>query len=197
MVNADYDSIKQVYSIWICMDEKKNSLSHIHLVKDDLVGDREWKGNIDILNIVMVGVTDDIPEKDEKYELHRLIAALLSDKMGASEKFDLIEREYGMEADDDLRKEVNIMCNLSDGLEERITKRVTDRVTEEVTASVTASVTEDVTKRVTKDVTKQLSEKFILSMYKKGYTTDQIADVAETSVNYVKAIVENAGAVLA
>ena len=167
------------------MDEKKNSLSHIHLVKDDLVGDREWKGKIDILNIVMVGVTDDIPEKDEKYELHRLIAALLSDKMRASEKFDLIEREYGMEADDDLRKEVNIMCNLSDGLEERITKRVT------------AKVTEDVTKSVTKSVTKQMDQKYILGMYENGCSLDQIAVVAGMNVKTVKNVIKNAQPVLA
>ena len=171
------------------MDEKKNSLSHIHLVKDDLVGDREWKGNIDILNIVMVGVTDDIPEKDEKYELHRLIAALLSDKMRASEKFDLIEREYGMEADDDLRKEVNIMCNLSDGLEERITKRVTDRVTEEVTAKVTEDVT--------KSVTKQMDQKYILGMYETGCSLDQIAVVAGMNVKTVKNVIKNAQPALA
>ena len=31
--------------------------------------------------------------------------------------------------------------------------------------------------------TEKTSEKFILNMYKKGYTLDQIADVAETGVD--------------
>ena len=34
------------------------------------------------------------------------------------------------------------------------------------------------------------AEKFILNMYKKGYTLDQIADVAETSVDVVAAIIK-------
>ena len=38
--------------------------------------------------------------------------------------------------------------------------------------------------------TVKTSEKFILNMYKKGYTLDQIADVAETGVDEVKAIIK-------
>ena len=33
----------------------------------------DWKGNMDLLNIVLVGITNDIPEHDENYEMHRLI----------------------------------------------------------------------------------------------------------------------------
>ena len=66
---SDYNEIKQVYSIWICMNMEKNSLSHIHMVKDDLVEEQDWKGNLDILNIVMIGLAKEIPPKEEKYEL--------------------------------------------------------------------------------------------------------------------------------
>ena len=38
--------------------------------------------------------------------------------------------------------------------------------------------------------TEKASEKFILNMYKKGYTLDQIADVAETGVDEVEAIIK-------
>lgn len=41
---------------------------------------KRWKDNADLLNVVMIGVTNDLPEHDEKYELHRLIGALLSDR---------------------------------------------------------------------------------------------------------------------
>lgn len=36
--NSHYDDIKRVYSIWVCMNMKENSLSHIHLTREDLVG---------------------------------------------------------------------------------------------------------------------------------------------------------------
>ena len=157
-VNTNYDDIKQVFSIWICMNMDDNSLSHIHLTKDELLKPCNWKGNLDLLNIVLIGITNGIPEHDEKYEMHRLIGALLSSELKEQEKLDIIEHEYNIPISQEFREDVRIMCNLSTGIEERATEKT--------------------------------SEKFILNMYKKGYTLDQIADVAETDVDEVEAIIK-------
>ena len=157
-VNTNYDDIKQVFSIWICMNMDDNSLSHIHLTKDELLKPCNWKGNLDLLNIVLIGITNEIPEHDEKYEMHRLIGALLSSELKEQEKLDIIEHEYNIPINQEFREDVRIMCNLSTGIEERATEKT--------------------------------SEKFILNMYKKGYTLDQIADVAETGVDEVEAIIK-------
>ena len=161
-VNTNYDDIKQVFSIWICMNMDDNSLSHIHLTKDELLKPCNWKGNLDLLNIVLIGITNEIPEHDEKYEMHRLIGALLSSELKEQEKLDIIEHEYNIPTSQEFREDVRIMCNLSTGIEERATERATEKT----------------------------SEKFILNMYKKGYTLDQIADVAETGVDEVEAIIK-------
>ena len=161
-VNTNYDDIKQVFSIWICMNMDDNSLSHIHLTKDELLKPCNWKGNLDLLNIVLIGITNGIPEHDEKYEMHRLIGALLSSELKEQEKLDIIEHEYNIPTSQEFREDVRIMCNLSTGIEERATERATEKT----------------------------SEKFILNMYKKGYTLDQIADVAETGVDEVEAIIK-------
>ena len=95
-VNTNYDDIKQVFSIWICMNMDYNSLSHIHLAKDEMLSPYDWKGNMDLLNIVLVGITNDIPEHDENYEMHRLIGALLSTELREQEKLDIIEHEYNI-----------------------------------------------------------------------------------------------------
>ena len=165
-VNTNYDDIKQVFSIWICMNMDYNSLSHIHLTKDEMLKPCNWKGNLDLLNIVLIGITNEIPEHDEKYEMHRLIGALLSSELKEQEKLDIIEHEYNIPISQEFREDVRIMCNLSTGIEERATERATKKATEKT------------------------SEKFILNMYKKGYTLDQIADVAETGVDEVKAIIK-------
>ena len=165
-VNTNYDDIKQVFSIWICMNMDDNSLSHIHLTKDEMLKPCNWKGNLDLLNIVLIGITNEIPEHDEKYEMHRLIGALLSSELKEQEKLDIIEHEYNIPTSKEFREDVRIMCNLSTGIEERATERATKRATEKT------------------------SEKFILNMYKKGYTLDQIADVAETGVDEVEAIIK-------
>lgn len=161
-VNTNYDDIKQVFSIWICMNMDDNSLSHIHLTKDEMLKPCNWKGNLDLLNIVLIGITNEIPEHDEKYEMHRLIGALLSSELKEQEKLDIIEHEYNIPINQEFREDVRIMCNLSTGIEERATERATEKT----------------------------SEKFILNMYKKGYTLDQIADVAETGVDEVEAIIK-------
>ena len=161
-VNTNYDDIKQVFSIWICMNMDDNSLSHIHLTKDELLKPCNWKGNLDLLNIVLIGITNEIPEHDEKYEMHRLIGTLLSGELKEQEKLDIIEHEYNIPISQEFREDVRIMCNLSTGIEERATERATEKT----------------------------SEKFILNMYKKGYTLDQIADVAETGVDEVEAMLK-------
>ena len=161
-VNTNYDDIKQVFSIWICMNMDDNSLSHIHLTKDEMLKPYNWKGNLDLLNIVLIGITNEIPEHDEKYEMHRLIGALLSSELKEQEKLDIIEHEYNIPISQEFREDVRIMCNLSTGIEERATEKATEKT----------------------------SEKFILNMYKKGYTLDQIADVAETGVDEVEAIIK-------
>ena len=112
--------------------------------------------------LVRIGITNEISEHDEKYEMHRLIGALLSSELKEQEKLDIIEHEYNIPISQEFREDVRIMCNLSTGIEERATERATEKT----------------------------SEKFILNMYKKGYTLDQIADVAETGVDEVEAIIK-------
>ena len=63
-------------------------------------------------------------------------------------------------------KEVDTMCNLSQG--------IVDRVTAEVTAKVTA---------------KNLID-FIMKMHQKGYTLEQISEVAEKSVSEIEEIID-------
>lgn len=117
--NSDYDGIKQVYSIWVCMNLSENSMSHIRLTQKNLIGSYEWKGNLNLFNIVMIGLAKELPEHDEKYELHRLLGTLLSQHLTEKERLDIIGMEYNIPLKKNLRKDVNVMCNLSEGIEER------------------------------------------------------------------------------
>lgn len=123
-VNTNYDDIKQVFSIWICMNMDDNSLSHIHLTKDEMLKPCNWKGNLDLLNIVLIGITNEIPEHDEKYEMHRLIGALLSSELKEQEKLDIIEHEYNIPVSQEFREDVSIMCNLSQGIEDKAIAKI-------------------------------------------------------------------------
>mgnify|MGYP000763087111 CR=1 FL=1 len=77
-IKSNYNDIKRVYSIWLCMNMSQNCMNYIHFTQESVVGTYQWKGDIDLANIVLIGLAEDLPEKEEKYELHRLLGALLS-----------------------------------------------------------------------------------------------------------------------
>ena len=154
------------------MNMENNSMSYIHLTKDELVESYDWKGNLDLLNIVMIGITNELPKKDENYELHRLICTLLSNELNENQKFDILEKEYDIPVNTELREEVSVMCNLSLGIEERAEARGEARAE------------------------KKNNEKVIVNMYKKGYTTEQISDIVELSEEEVNNIIKDKKSVL-
>lgn len=117
--NSSYNDIKRVYSIWICMNMNENSMSHVHLTKENLIGSYKWKGNLGLLNIIMLGLANELPEHDETYELHRLLGALLSQELTVDEKLNIIGNEYDIPIEENFRKDVSVMCNLSQGIEEK------------------------------------------------------------------------------
>ena len=122
-VNTNYDDIKCVYTIWICMNMPENSLDYYQLANRKALGSRTWEGKQDMINIVLIGLAKDLPIHDEKYELHRLLVALMSKQLTTSEKINIIEKEYKIQVNDTLRKQFG---NMSRGILKRfLDKRVT------------------------------------------------------------------------
>ena len=167
--NSSYDDIKCVYSIWICMNMQENTMSHIHLTKEDLIGSYEWKGNLDLLNIIMIGLAKELPEHDETYELHRLLGALLSRKLTVDEKLDIIGNEYDIPLEENFRRDVSTMCNLSQGVKEEgiAIGRAEGR---------RAGYAEGEAGLITK-------------MYKNGLSIEQIASATDKTIEEVKTII--------
>ncbi len=120
-VKTNYNDIKRVFSIWVCMNMDENSMDYVHLTDDKLLGSYPWKGGLDLLNIVLIGIADELPEHDDKYELHRLLSALLSMELSVDEKLGIMEKEYSIPVDDRIREDVSAMCNLSQGIREKAT----------------------------------------------------------------------------
>ncbi|MGN0484753.1 MAG: hypothetical protein ACI4HI_14485 [Lachnospiraceae bacterium] len=115
-INTNYNDIKRVFSIWICMNKDENTMSYVHLKREDIIGASKWEEGLDLVNIVLIGLSDSLPEHDEKYDLHRLLGALLSKHLSVHEKLDIIEKEYNIPVEDGIRKDVDVMCNLSQGI---------------------------------------------------------------------------------
>lgn len=102
---------------------------------------------MDLLNIVIIGLSNELPKHDEKYELHRLLGTLLSEELTVEEQLDIIENEYDIPIEENIRKDVSVMCNLSQGIED---------------------------KGIAIGKAKEKA-KIIISMYKNGFTAEQIA----------------------
>lgn len=160
--NSSYDDIKSVYSIWICMNMEESTMSHIHLTKEDLIGSYEWKGNLDLLNIIMIGLAKELPEHDETYELHRLLGALLSRELTVDEKLDIIGKEYDIPLEENFRKDMSTMCNLSQGVKEE---------------GIAIGRAEGEAGLITK-------------MYKNGLSIELIASATDKTIEEVKTIIE-------
>ena len=105
-IKSNYNDIKRVYSIWVCMNMSQNCMNYIHFTQESVVGTYQWKGDIDLANIVLIGLSEDLPEKEEKYELHRLLGALLSAKLDVNTKLDIIGNEFDIPLESDIRKDV-------------------------------------------------------------------------------------------
>lgn len=117
-VKTNYNDIKRVFSIWVCMGMDESSMAYVHLAKDNLLGSYPWKGRLDLLNIILIGISNELPEHDDKYELHRLLSTLLSMGLSVDEKLGIIEKEYSIVIDDRIREDVSAMCNLSQGIKD-------------------------------------------------------------------------------
>ncbi len=118
-VKTNYNDIRRVFSIWVCMGMDESSMAYVHLTKEDMLGSYPWKGGIDLLNIVLIGIANELPEHDDKYELHRLLSTLLSMELSVDEKLGIMEKEYSIAVDDRIREDVSAMCNLSQGIREK------------------------------------------------------------------------------
>ena len=175
--NSSYDDIKCVYSIWICMNMEENTMSHIHLTKEDMIGSYEWKGNLDLLNIIMIGLAKELPEHDETYELHRLLGALLSRELTIDEKLDIIGNEYDIPLEENFRKDMSTMCNLSQGVKE-----------EGIAIGRREGLEEG-----RREGYAEGEAGLIMTMYKNGLLPEQIASATDKTVEEIKTIIQGKG----
>ena len=178
-VKSNYNDIKRVYSIWICMNMSQNCMNYIHFTQESVVGTYQWKGDIDLANIVLIGLAENLPEKEERYELHRLLGALLSAKLNVDEKFDIIGNEFDIPLESDIRKDVNDMCNLSQGIKEQAYVEGTEN-------GIAIGKQEGITIGKQEGIAET-----IIKMYRKGYEPAQISDLLDMELDEIQEIIEN------
>lgn len=117
----DYDGIKKVYSIWICMNAPSyigNAVSKFITTKIDLkAGIPDKPDCYDKITVIQIALNRNAP--DQANSVTRLLNILFSEEMPVKQKEKLLAEEYGIQRKDSQRKELSKMCNLSEGIYER------------------------------------------------------------------------------
>lgn len=120
----NYDDIKKVYSIWICMNAPQYAqytITSYHMTQENICGNYSGKSRYDLMEIIMVCLGK---SKNKEYnKLIEMLNVLLASNIGAKEKEDILYYEYGIKSTIKLEKELRQMCNLSDLVEEQAIKR--------------------------------------------------------------------------
>ena len=78
-----------------------------------------WKGEMEIPNIIMLGLSEKLSEQKEGNTLHRLLGILFSNTLDADEKISILEKEYHIPMEEKSREGLNTMCNLGQGIREK------------------------------------------------------------------------------
>lgn len=116
----EYDKIKKVYSIWICMNAPQyigNAISEYKLEKTDLIpGNPDRRKEYDKLSVVMVCLNT---KKETEDQFLGMLQTLFNTELAEKEKKERLEQEYEIQMENGFGKELSLMCNLSDTVEER------------------------------------------------------------------------------
>ena len=93
--------------------------------------------------------------------------------------FDIIGNEFDIPLESDIRKDVNDMCNLSQGIKEQAYVEGTEN-------GIAIGKQEGITIGKREGIAET-----IIKMYRKGYEAEQIGDILDMEVEEVQEIIEN------
>lgn len=117
--HSEYQKIKKVASIFICLNppkERRNTITRYYITEENLVGSvRETLSHYDLLTatILCIGGGED------STGVFRLLDTLLSADAPVEERCRILQDEFDIPMTETLETEVETMCNLSQGVEER------------------------------------------------------------------------------
>lgn len=121
----DYDNIKKVYSIWICLEPPqyaRNTITEYHIEQKKLYGDFKGKARYDLMSAVILCLGKDETDVGGQ-PVHRMLNTLLSENLTPAQKQKILHEEFGFSMTCVVKEGMDNMCNLSDLIEERATKR--------------------------------------------------------------------------
>ena len=115
----DFDKIKKVYSIWLTFTSPQptGGITQYKMKEHHIVGNiSNAKKNYDLLQVIMVYVGSN--GKKIENRLLKMLHLLFRKRANAVSKEQQLKDEFGIELSTKMAEELNIMCNLGEGIAE-------------------------------------------------------------------------------
>lgn len=118
--NSDYDSLKKVRSIWICMDggADGDAIEEISFTKKLLFGHKSFFAGADLMKGIIVHIRSGRCQGESRNALISMLEHLLCE-MDIEEKKRILTEKYGMVMTEKLEGRIQTMCNWSEVIIER------------------------------------------------------------------------------
>ena len=175
-VKDNYDDIKKVVSIWICMDAgiDEDGIIKYSLKPDVLYGKEMDYPDFNKLEAYIVRIRERADTEESKNALIQMLEILLSKKKNREVK-ELLVKNHGMIMElPGTEQEVNRMCNLGEALYE-------DAKQEGIELGIEQGIEQGIELN---------SKEIITNMYKKGMNISDIAELVGKDEEYVRRILE-------
>ena len=161
-----FDKIKKVYSIWLTFTSPQptGGITQYKMKEHHIVGNiSNAKKNYDLLQVIMVYVGSN--GKKIENRLLKMLHLLFRKRANAVSKEQQLKDEFGIELSTKMAEELNIMCNLGEGIAEE-------------------AMAEGLAKGLERGIEKgkiQNSEEIAIKMLRKGKKTEEIQEWVDLS----------------
>lgn len=118
--HSDYDRLKKVRSIWLCLDNREDgdSIEEIYLDRTTVYGNKRKSYDTDLMRGIIINIRSGENIADSQNILISMLEKLLS-KSSVEEKKRILTKEYGMIMTTELEGRMQTMCNWSEAILER------------------------------------------------------------------------------
>ena len=164
--NTHYEKIRKVYSVWITMNtsaEKSNTITRYSITEHNVEGAvKERPQNYDLMTIVILRLGD---EGLTDSSILRMLDVIFTSKKKPQERKTILEETYSIPMTHTLSKEINDMCNFSEGFYER---GISQGISQEQIVTINKLLKKNFNLEQIKDIYEELSDEEFNELYKKA-----------------------------
>ena len=181
--HSNYDDIKNVYSIWICMDTniKEDSILKFSMNTEQIFGETTWNPPMDLVNGAVIRIRSGNSKEESRNKLIAMLELLFS-KTETKKKKQELEQNFNLKMSTQLEGCVETMCNISDYFEEVAMERGWQKGMEK-------GMQQGIQQGMQKGECMQLIRQVIAKL-RKHMTVEETAEMLEQSEDTIRRIYE-------